>query len=90
MKPFEPLKFGKSLTELNARIQTEGSKAVLSPVIEKFILKNPHKVVVAMRVINQIILGQTLWPCLLLLTYDFFCSLIHKRFLLMKKLRKKY
>ncbi|KAM1794494.1 hypothetical protein ACFX11_034961 [Malus domestica] len=49
MKPFEPLKFGKSLMELNARIQKEGSKAVLSPVIEKFIVKNPHKVVVAMR-----------------------------------------
>lgn len=35
--------------ELNARIQKKGFKTVFSPLIKKFILNNPHKVVVAMQ-----------------------------------------
>ncbi|KAI5314562.1 hypothetical protein L3X38_043738 [Prunus dulcis] len=49
MDPFEPLKYGKFLTALKSRIQKEGSKAVFSPLIEKFILHNPHRVVVEMQ-----------------------------------------
>ncbi|XP_021832650.1 presequence protease 1, chloroplastic/mitochondrial-like [Prunus avium] len=49
MDPFEPLKYGKSLTALKSRIQKEGSKTVFSPLIEKFILHNPHRVVVEMQ-----------------------------------------
>ncbi|KAM1242986.1 hypothetical protein ACFX2G_035288 [Malus domestica] len=49
MDPFDPLKHGNFLMELNARIKKEGSKAVFSPLIKKFILNNPHKVVVAMQ-----------------------------------------
>ncbi|XP_008236552.1 PREDICTED: presequence protease 1, chloroplastic/mitochondrial-like [Prunus mume] len=49
MDPFEPLKYGTFLTALKSRIQKEGSKAVFSPLIEKFILHNPHRVVVEMQ-----------------------------------------
>lgn len=35
---------------LKARIAEEGSKSVFSPLIEKFILNNPHRVTVEMRV----------------------------------------
>ncbi|BBH09543.1 presequence protease 2 [Prunus dulcis] len=49
MDPFEPLKYGKFLTALKSRIEKEGSKAVFSPLIEKFILHNPHRVVVEMQ-----------------------------------------
>ncbi|CAB4320770.1 unnamed protein product [Prunus armeniaca] len=49
MDPFEPLKYGTFLTALKSRIQKEGSKAVFSPLIEKFILNNPHRVVVEMQ-----------------------------------------
>ncbi|KAJ4839629.1 Presequence protease 1, chloroplastic/mitochondrial [Turnera subulata] len=49
MNPFEPLKYEKPLMELKARISKEGSKAVFSPLIEKFILKNPHRVTIEMQ-----------------------------------------
>ncbi|WCJ17647.1 presequence protease 1 [Euphorbia peplus] len=47
--PLEPLKYEKPLMDLKARIAQEGSKAVFSPLIEKFILNNPHRVTVEMR-----------------------------------------
>lgn len=50
MNPFEPLKYEKPLLALKARIAKEGSKAVFSPLIEKFILNNPHCVTVEMQV----------------------------------------
>ncbi|KAB1207104.1 Presequence protease 2, chloroplastic/mitochondrial [Morella rubra] len=49
MDPFEPLKYEKPLMDLKARIAEEGSKAVFSPLIEKFILNNPHRVTVEMQ-----------------------------------------
>ncbi|PUZ77749.1 hypothetical protein GQ55_1G398800 [Panicum hallii var. hallii] len=49
MDPFEPLKYEQPLQELKARIAEEGSKAVFSPLIEKFILKNAHRVTVEMQ-----------------------------------------
>lgn len=50
MDPFEPLKYEKPLQSLKARIAEEGSKAVFSPLIEKYILNNPHRVTVEMQV----------------------------------------
>ncbi|KAK9942150.1 hypothetical protein M0R45_007833 [Rubus argutus] len=49
MDPFQPLKYEKPLLALKARLEKEGSKAVFSPLIEKFILNNPHRVVVEMQ-----------------------------------------
>ncbi|XP_022746449.1 presequence protease 2, chloroplastic/mitochondrial-like [Durio zibethinus] len=49
MDPFEPLKYEKPLTILKSRIAEEGSKAVFSPLIEKFILNNPHCVTIEMQ-----------------------------------------
>lgn len=49
MDPFEPLKYEKPLMALKARIAEEGSKAVFSPIIEKFILNNPHRVTIEMQ-----------------------------------------
>uniref|UniRef100_A0A2P2KDS5 Uncharacterized protein MANES_10G066200 n=1 Tax=Rhizophora mucronata TaxID=61149 RepID=A0A2P2KDS5_RHIMU len=49
MDPFEPLKYEKPLMDLKTRIAEQGSKAVFSPLIEKFILKNPHCVTVEMQ-----------------------------------------
>ncbi|PRQ23158.1 putative metalloenzyme, LuxS/M16 peptidase, peptidase M16C associated [Rosa chinensis] len=49
MDPFQPLKYEKPLLALKARIEQEGSKAVFSPLIEKFILNNLHRVVVEMQ-----------------------------------------
>ncbi|KAL4347304.1 hypothetical protein GQ457_17G003170 [Hibiscus cannabinus] len=49
MDPFEPLKYEKPLLVLKARIAEEGSKAVFSPLIEKFILNNPHCVTIEMQ-----------------------------------------
>ncbi|XP_030466638.2 presequence protease 1, chloroplastic/mitochondrial-like [Syzygium oleosum] len=49
MDPFEPLKYEEPLMALKARIAKEGSKAVFSPLIEKFILNNPHLVTVEMQ-----------------------------------------
>ncbi|CAH9116055.1 unnamed protein product [Cuscuta epithymum] len=48
MDPFEPLKYKIPLADLRARIATEGSKAVFAPLIEQFILTNPHRVTVEM------------------------------------------
>lgn len=50
MNPFEPLKYEKPLMALKARLAEEGSKAVFSPLIEKYILNNPHRVTVEMQV----------------------------------------
>ncbi|XP_038990111.1 presequence protease 1, chloroplastic/mitochondrial-like isoform X4 [Phoenix dactylifera] len=49
MDPFEPLRYEKRLQSLKARIAEEGSKAVFSPLIEKFILNNPHRVTVELQ-----------------------------------------
>ncbi|MBA0698192.1 hypothetical protein Goari_021695, partial [Gossypium aridum] len=49
MDPFEPLKYEQPLLDLKARIAEEGSKAVFSPLIEKFILNNPHCVTIEMQ-----------------------------------------
>ncbi|GKV37997.1 hypothetical protein SLEP1_g45955 [Rubroshorea leprosula] len=49
MDPFEPLKYEKPLIALKARIAEKGSKAVFSPLIEKFILNNPHCVTIEMQ-----------------------------------------
>ncbi|KHN30412.1 Presequence protease 2, chloroplastic/mitochondrial [Glycine soja] len=49
MNPFEPLKYEKPLQDLKSRIAKEGSKSVFSPLIEKFILNNPHQVTVEMQ-----------------------------------------
>lgn len=49
MDPFEPLKYEKPLMDLKSRIAKEGSKAVFSPLIEKYILINPHRVTVEMQ-----------------------------------------
>ncbi|XP_044489578.1 presequence protease 1, chloroplastic/mitochondrial-like isoform X1 [Mangifera indica] len=49
MDPFEPLKYEKPLMDLKARIAEEGSKAVFSPLIEKYLLNNPHCVTVEMQ-----------------------------------------
>uniref|UniRef100_K3YPJ6 Peptidase M16C associated domain-containing protein n=1 Tax=Setaria italica TaxID=4555 RepID=K3YPJ6_SETIT len=49
MDPFEPLKYEQPLQQLKARIAEEGSKAVFSPLIEKFILNNTHRVTVEMQ-----------------------------------------
>lgn len=53
MDPFEPLKYEKPLMALKARIAEEGSKAVFSPIIEKFILNNPHLVTIEMQVVSN-------------------------------------
>ncbi|CAN1773318.1 Presequence protease 1, chloroplastic/mitochondrial [Linum perenne] len=47
--PFGPLKYEKPLAALKARIAKEGSKAVFSPLIEKFILNNKHCAIVEMQ-----------------------------------------
>ncbi|KAL5705783.1 Homeobox protein PKNOX1 [Ranunculus cassubicifolius] len=49
MDPFEPLRYEKPLSSLKARIDAEGSKAVFSPLIHKFILNNSHLVTVEMQ-----------------------------------------
>lgn len=49
MNPFEPLKYEKPLMALKERLAKEGSKAVFSPLIEKYILNNPHRVTVEMQ-----------------------------------------
>ncbi|KAL0917124.1 hypothetical protein M5K25_012171 [Dendrobium thyrsiflorum] len=47
--PFEPLTYEKSLQSLKERIAKEGSKAVFTPIIEKYILNNSHRVTVEMQ-----------------------------------------
>ncbi|GKC62593.1 presequence protease 1, chloroplastic/mitochondrial, partial [Tanacetum coccineum] len=49
MDPFEPLKYQEPLAALKARIEKEGSKAVFAPLIEKYILKNSHRVTIEMQ-----------------------------------------
>ncbi|KAJ6806249.1 presequence protease 1, chloroplastic/mitochondrial-like [Iris pallida] len=49
MDPFEPLRYEKPLLALKARISEEGSKAVFSPLVDKFILKNCHRVTIEMQ-----------------------------------------
>lgn len=49
MDPFEPLKYQKPLEALKARIANEGSKAVFAPLMDKYILRNPHRVTVEMQ-----------------------------------------
>ncbi|XP_074560044.1 presequence protease 2, chloroplastic/mitochondrial-like [Curcuma longa] len=49
LDPFEPLRYEKPLQSLKARIAEQGSKAVFSPLLEKFILNNPHRVTVEMQ-----------------------------------------
>ena len=51
MNPLEPLKYEKPLQDLKSKIAKEGSKSVFSPLIEKFILNNLHKVTVQMQVL---------------------------------------
>uniref|UniRef100_A0A0D6R045 Peptidase M16C associated domain-containing protein n=1 Tax=Araucaria cunninghamii TaxID=56994 RepID=A0A0D6R045_ARACU len=47
--PFEPLKFEKPLEALKARIAQDGSKTVFSPLIQKFLLDNPHRVTIQLQ-----------------------------------------
>ncbi|XP_010269115.1 PREDICTED: presequence protease 2, chloroplastic/mitochondrial [Nelumbo nucifera] len=49
MDPFEPLKYEEPLKSLKDRIAKEGSKAVFSPLIQKYILNNPHCVAIEMQ-----------------------------------------
>ncbi|KAH6825949.1 presequence protease 1 [Perilla frutescens var. hirtella] len=49
MDPFVPLKYQEPLQALKVRIAQEGSKAVFAPLIEKFILNNPHRVTIEMQ-----------------------------------------
>ncbi|CAN4112228.1 unnamed protein product [Withania somnifera] len=49
MDPFEPLKYQKPLEALKGRIANEGSKAVFAPLIDQYILRNPHRVTVEMQ-----------------------------------------
>jgi Zn-dependent M16 (insulinase) family peptidase len=50
LNPFEPLRFAKPLEALKAKLAAEGSKTVFSPLIQKFLLDNPHKVTVLLQV----------------------------------------
>lgn len=61
MDPFEPLKYQKPLEDLKSRIAKEGSKAVFAPLIEQFILTNPHRVTVEMQVVIVMILFHVRW-----------------------------
>ncbi|KAJ4838407.1 Presequence protease 1, chloroplastic/mitochondrial [Turnera subulata] len=49
LNPFTPLKYEKPLTELKAKIAKEGYNAVFSPLIEKFILNNSHRVTIELQ-----------------------------------------
>jgi Zn-dependent M16 (insulinase) family peptidase len=48
--PFEPLHFAKPLEQFKQRLSAEGVKAVLSPLIQKYILDNPHRVTIELQV----------------------------------------
>lgn len=50
--PFEPLMYDKPLLSLKERINKEGSKAVFTPIIEKYILNNSHRVTIEMQVLH--------------------------------------
>lgn len=90
MDPFQPLKYEKPLLALKARIEQEGSKAVFSPLIEKFILNNPHRVVVEMQVINHKFFRKACLLFSLILTSKIYVSLIQKKLLVMKQPRKRF
>ena len=60
MDPFEPLKYEKPLMILKARIAEEGSNALFSHLIEKFILNNPYCVTIEMQVTSLPILFNSL------------------------------
>ena len=47
------MKYQKPLLALKARIAEEGNKAVFSPLIEKYILNNPHRVTIEMQVTER-------------------------------------
>jgi Zn-dependent M16 (insulinase) family peptidase len=47
--PFEPLHFAKPLEQFKQRLSAEGVKAVLSPLIQKYILDNPHRVTIELQ-----------------------------------------
>ncbi|CAM6087081.1 unnamed protein product [Calypogeia fissa] len=47
--PFEPLRFAKPLEAFKARIANEGIKGVFSPLIQEYILDNPHLVTVELK-----------------------------------------
>uniref|UniRef100_A0A803M7E8 Uncharacterized protein n=1 Tax=Chenopodium quinoa TaxID=63459 RepID=A0A803M7E8_CHEQI len=49
MDPFKLLRWEKQLMKLKERILAEGSKVVFLPIIEKYILKNHHRVTVEMQ-----------------------------------------
>ncbi|KAJ4849574.1 Presequence protease 1, chloroplastic/mitochondrial [Turnera subulata] len=49
LNPFTPLRYEKPLMELNAKIAKKGYDAVFSPLIEKFILNNSHRVTVELQ-----------------------------------------
>lgn len=78
MNPFVPLKYQKPLMDLKEKIAAEGSKAVFSPLIVKYILNNPHRVTVEMQVrildlyilkffvIYVIFVGTEHWKCFFL------------------------
>lgn len=71
MDPFQPLKYEKPLQTLKARIAEEGSKAVFSPLIEKYILNNPHRVTVELQVCRMISgpMEMIMWDIISLVLY---------------------
>jgi hypothetical protein len=46
LDPFEPLRFAKPLEHFKQRLQSEGVKGVFSPLIQNYIIDNPHRVTV--------------------------------------------
>lgn len=92
MNPFEPLKYEKPLMALKARITEEGSKAVFSPLIEKYILNNPHRVTVEMQVsiLPSVIFMVFIVSYQTLIIFFFCVSLIRKKPLVMKQLKNKF
>jgi Zn-dependent M16 (insulinase) family peptidase len=50
LDPFEPLRFAKPLEHFKERLKTEGVKGVFSPLIQNYILDNPHRVTVELHV----------------------------------------
>jgi len=95
MDPFEPLKYEQPLQQLKARIAEEGSKAVFSPLIEKFILKNSHRVTVEMQVSRELLPSYCVHRTSFFMAQIYFkfkpsmCSLIQRKHHVMKQLRKK-
>eukprot|EP00246_Nothoceros_aenigmaticus_P001222 TRINITY_DN11663_c0_g1_i1.p1 TRINITY_DN11663_c0_g1~~TRINITY_DN11663_c0_g1_i1.p1 ORF type:complete len:1083 (+),score=216.91 TRINITY_DN11663_c0_g1_i1:65-3313(+) len=46
--PFEPLRFAKPLEEFKTRLAAEGSTGVFSPLIQKYLLDNNHRVAIVL------------------------------------------